>query len=99
MIGRNGERRSGISAQAARHDDDDDSDIDYTADNLREVTLIFRKLLFHDYFPLFQLSAICSDLFFHYIVLLIYDLKVVNSTLKIYPINLHLKTKNKTKYL
>ena len=24
MIGRNGERRSGISAQAARHDDDDD---------------------------------------------------------------------------
>ena len=23
MIGRNGERRSGISAQAARHDDDD----------------------------------------------------------------------------
>ena len=25
MIGRNGERRSGISAQAARHDDDDDS--------------------------------------------------------------------------
>ena len=27
MIGRNGERRSGISAQAARHDDDDDMDI------------------------------------------------------------------------
>ena len=25
MIGRNGERRSGISAQAARHDDDDDN--------------------------------------------------------------------------
>ena len=25
MIGRNGERRSGISAQAARHDDDDDA--------------------------------------------------------------------------
>ena len=25
MIGRNGERRSGISAQAARHDDDDDT--------------------------------------------------------------------------
>ena len=25
MIGRNGERWSGISAQAARHDDDDDS--------------------------------------------------------------------------
>ena len=25
MIGRNGERRSGISAQAARHDDDDAS--------------------------------------------------------------------------
>ena len=24
MIGRNGERRSGISAQAARHDDDDE---------------------------------------------------------------------------
>ena len=24
MIGRNGERRSGISAQAAQHDDDDD---------------------------------------------------------------------------
>ena len=24
MIGRNGERRSGISALAARHDDDDD---------------------------------------------------------------------------
>ncbi len=24
MIGRNGERRSGVSAQAARHDDDDD---------------------------------------------------------------------------
>ena len=24
MIGRSGERRSGISAQAARHDDDDD---------------------------------------------------------------------------
>ena len=24
MIGRNGERRSGISAQTARHDDDDD---------------------------------------------------------------------------
>ena len=24
MIGRDGERRSGISAQAARHDDDDD---------------------------------------------------------------------------
>ena len=24
MIGRNGERRSGISTQAARHDDDDD---------------------------------------------------------------------------
>ena len=24
MIGRNGERRSGISVQAARHDDDDD---------------------------------------------------------------------------
>ena len=27
MIGRNGERRSGISAQAARHDDDDDFQI------------------------------------------------------------------------
>ena len=25
MIGRNGERRSGISAQAARHDDDDEN--------------------------------------------------------------------------
>ena len=30
MIGRNGERRSGISAQAARHDDDDD---DLTAES------------------------------------------------------------------
>ena len=28
MIGRNGERRSGISALAARHDDDDDDDDD-----------------------------------------------------------------------
>ena len=29
MIGRNGERRSGISAQTARHDDDDDVAICY----------------------------------------------------------------------
>ena len=29
MIGRNGERRSGISAQAARHDDDDDEQKTY----------------------------------------------------------------------
>ena len=28
MIGRSGERRSGISAQAARHDDDDDINMD-----------------------------------------------------------------------
>ena len=33
MIGRNGERRSGISAQTARHDDDDDTSFK-TADSL-----------------------------------------------------------------
>ena len=27
MIGRNGERQSGISAQAARHDDDDENGV------------------------------------------------------------------------
>ena len=34
MIGRNGERRSGISAQAARHDDDDDGFVVHICDNL-----------------------------------------------------------------
>ena len=31
MIGRSGERGSGISVLAARHDDDDDDDIDLVA--------------------------------------------------------------------
>ena len=37
MIGRNGERRSGISAQAARHDDDD---INIKSKNLSLVFII-----------------------------------------------------------
>ena len=35
MIGRNGERGSGISALAARHDDDDDFNL---------IQIIFKKL-------------------------------------------------------
>ena len=47
MIGRNGERRSGISAQAARHDDDDD--ISYSV-QLHFLNYILKSFLFCSYF-------------------------------------------------
>ena len=42
MIGRNGERRSGISAQAARHDDDDD-----LLSQLNIKTFLFQTIQFN----------------------------------------------------
>ena len=41
MIGRSGERGSGISVLAARHDDDDDDDTTYTC-NQRKKTILTR---------------------------------------------------------
>ena len=38
MIGRNGERRSGISAPAARHDDDDDKSQKFS-NNLQKIEI------------------------------------------------------------
>ena len=46
MIGRNGERRSGISAQAARHDDHDD---DYTEYNILKSQSSFFLHRFNKY--------------------------------------------------
>ena len=50
MIGRNGERRSGISAQAARHDDDDDiyivSPLDPRQLNTQKFTLTLEQLVY-----------------------------------------------------
>ena len=45
MIGRNGERRSGISAQAARHDDDDIKDTLKSLDTLLRVADYFRPTI------------------------------------------------------
>ena len=40
MIGRNGERGSGISALAVRHDDDDDDDDDLNARSMERLLRI-----------------------------------------------------------
>ena len=54
MIGRNGERRSGISAQAARHDDDDD-DFDLLQVTCAKVILSNTKtLMILHYFFIFR---------------------------------------------
>ena len=44
MIGRSGERGSGISVLAARHDDDDDDE------GLPTILLILRAIFYHLYF-------------------------------------------------
>ena len=44
MIGRNGERRSGISAQAARHDDDDDNYSSLVNTQLNVKTVLFQTI-------------------------------------------------------
>ena len=53
VIGRNGERRSGISAQTARHDDDDD---------ILEIKIKCHKVTFDKMFPLYIMTFFtCSD--------------------------------------
>ena len=61
MIGRNGERRSGISAPAARHDDDDDCSL--------EVNKFEHQSRYYVYFWIYTLgegiNPIITLLFFY----------------------------------
>ena len=71
MIGRNGERRSGISAQAARHDDDDDiytklvTIVDGDAKALFSIGTIGSRLYFTLFTRIVHNSTPCI-LFFHF---------------------------------
>ena len=57
MIGRNGERRSGISAQAARHDDDDDVSFFGGGCNYETIWLSFWRVPSPTSCPTHQLSG------------------------------------------
>ena len=76
MIGRNGERRSGISAQAARHDDDDEM-VEFLLKKTEKMYLIcFQKLL--------KLKRMTNEgLIFFKIVDSIFNMSLIKSPLEI----------------
>ena len=89
MIGRNGERRSGISAQAARHDDDDDDIyiyIVYVCSNHCSKRLSYRLQNVSSF--VYRCSSL---LFFSYV-----GIKMGEKVTHIYPSDGHLPPITKT---